>query len=186
MRIRKGSELFNLNQFLMTRPLFNAGHFFVLGMMILPPWGVQAERPPKSITFRHTRRATGQAKEPRKVESSDGKVVLKVEGERFKGTVRLFDVATGKPLGPTIQPVDQPQLSSYRITALAIASDNKTVATAIGNSSNDFGAVRVWDATTGKEITHYNGPDDLGEVYTLSFSPDGKVLSITSGEAGGK
>ena len=154
--------------------------------MILPPWGVGADGPYKAITFRHTRRAAGVAKEPRKVESSDGEVVLKVEGQRFKGTVRLFDVETGKPLGPVIQPVSHPEMKSYRITALAVSPDNRTVAIADGNSSNDSGSVLVWDARTGKKLTHYDGPDDLGEVFTLSFSADGRTLSITSGEAGGR
>jgi WD40 repeat protein len=72
------------------------------------------------------------------------------------------------------------------LTSLAIAPDHQTVATAMGNLSNDWGQVTVWNASTGKQVARYRGPPYLGEVFSLSFSGDGKVVSITSGPAGGR
>jgi len=136
------------------------------------------------ISFKVTAHGEGTAKDCREVASNDGKVVLKVEGPNLKGTVRLYDAATNKPLGPVIV-LSKPGMS-YRLTSLAIAPDNMTVATAMGNLSNDWGQVTIWDGMTGKQVAQYRGPPYLGEVFSLSFSSDGKVVSITSGPAGGR
>ena len=146
--------------------------------------GTQPEAQRPLITFKHTARGEGTAKVCREVASSDGKVVLKVEGPNLKGNVRLYEAATNKPLGPVIV-LSEPGLS-YRLTSLAIAPDHKTVATAMGNLSNDWGQVTVWNAVTGKQVARFRGPPDLGEVFSLSFSDDGKVVSITSVPAGGR
>ena len=158
---------------------------FILAVA-LPQEGHGASQPEvrQPITFKYTARGEGTVKACRKIVSSDGKVVLKVEGPELKGNVRLYEAATNKPLGPVIV-LSEPGLS-YRLTSLAIAPDNKTVATAMGNLSNDWGQVTVWDALTGKQVARYRGPPYLGEVFSLSFSGDGKVVSITSGPAGGR
>jgi len=140
--------------------------------------------PAKPIVFRLTRRGEGDAGEISQVSSRDGKVVLKVGGKKYKGTVRLFDKATGEAIGPEIL-LAEPG-SSYRVTALAIGPDNKTVATAKGNFSNDYGGVDVWDGTTGKKAAVDRGERYPGEVFSLTFSPDGKSLEITCGPPGGK
>lgn len=158
---------------------------FILAAALLPECqGAPQPEAPQPITFKYAARGEGSAKACREVVSNDGKVVLKVAGPAFKGTVRLHEAATDKPLGPVI--VLSPPGLSYRLTALAIAPDHKAVATAMGNLSNDWGQVTVWDALTGKQVARYRGPPYLGEVFSLSFSADGKVVSITSGPAGGR
>jgi WD40 repeat protein len=57
-----------------------------------------------------------------------------------------------------------------QFTALAYAPDGKAVA-ACGHDS----VIRLWDAATGKELRHYQGHKD--GVFTLGFSPDGKLLA---------
>lgn len=146
--------------------------------------GAWGQRASAQVEFKVLKRGAGDVKSPRQATSADGKVVLKVEGKEFKGTVRLYDAERGKPLGPSI-PLAEPGVA-YSIDALAVAPDGKTVATAIGSLSDDCGHVVVWDATTGKAVAHYRGPPYLGNVYSLSFGADGKVLSIESGPPGGK
>ena len=149
--------------------------------------GCQGRSLPESmtrITFEHLVQSEGTAEEIREVNSRDGTVVLKVEGPRFKGFIRLYETATNQPMGPEIA-LEEPG-GSYRLTALAVAPDNKTVAAAIGNFSNDWGEVTVWNATSGKMVAQYEGPPYLGEVFNVSFSANGKVVVITTGPAGGK
>src|SRR5262249_54332176 len=57
-----------------------------------------------------------------------------------------------------------------QFTALAYAPDGKAVA-ACGHDS----VIRLWDTATGKELRHYQGHKD--GVFTLGFSPDGKLLA---------
>ncbi len=117
--------------------------------------------------------------------SPDRSVVARVVGERGKWNVQLFDAAKKTPLGQTIE------LKAKFITALAVSPDNSTVATAIGSFSDDWGEVRIWNGKSGKEIDRYRasrdkGLPDLGNVSRLSFSDDGKTVTIVSGPAGGK
>ena len=158
---------------------------FILAVaLLLECPGAPPPEVPLPITFKYIAGGKGIAKVSREVASSDGKFVLKVEGPEFKGNVRLYEAATSKPVGP-VMVLSEPGLS-YRITSLAIAPDNKTVATAMGNFSNDWGQVTVWNAVTGKHVAQYRGPPYLGQVFSLSFSSDGNVVSITNGPAGGR
>jgi hypothetical protein len=116
--------------------------------------------------------------------SEDGSVVAKTEGPQFKKSVRLYQSSPSEPIGPIISLADPG--GSYRITALAIARDNHSVATAIGNFSNDWGNVVVWNASNGEVIAQYHGPPYLGEVFRLSFSEDDNVVNIFCGPSGGK
>ena len=153
-------------------------------LLSFPLFGLQlgwSQESPPSLKFDHARRRAGEAPTPKSVVSIDGKGVLKVQSKR---TVQLCEGNSGKALGPEIALGDK--RLSFVITALAIAPDGKTIATGIGNHDNDSGKVDVWDGTTGKRIARYEGPPYLGTVFTLSFSEDGKTLSITSGPPGGK
>jgi WD40 repeat protein len=138
------------------------------------------------VEFRYER-GDGKPADAKETLSPDKSVVVRVirASSKSKRDVRLFDAAKGTALGPTIE------LKAHRVTALAVSSDNCTVATAIGNHSNDWGEVRVWNAKTGKEIARYKAAGDetspyLGEVSRLSFSEDGKTVTIVSGPAGGR
>jgi len=138
-----------------------------------------------SIVFRHEPHDESEAKEPMRAYSPSRKVVIRSTGERFKARVRLYDADTDKPIGPEID------LRAHRITALAVSPDDRSIATAIGNLSNDWGEVRVWNGQTGKQLAQYKlAPEKklppLGEVFRLTFSEDGMTLTITSAPAGGK
>lgn len=143
------------------------------------------ERDQRTIVFRHEPRGDGVASEAVRAYSPSRKVVVRSTGQRFKARVRLYDAETDMPLGPEID------LRAHRITALAIGPDDQTMATAVGNLSNDWGEVRVWNGRTGNQIAQYKlSPEKqlppLGEVFRVAFSDDGKMLTITSGPAGGK
>ncbi len=138
------------------------------------------------INFRIQIVKSAEAK-PEATYSRDRSVVLRVVDDKSSegAEVQLFDVAHDKPLGPQIE------LRARRITALAVSPDNSTVATAIGNFSNDWGEVCIWSGTSGKQIAKYKATGDssspyLGEVARLSFSDDGHTVVVVSGRAGGK
>lgn len=144
--------------------------------------GVEPARP---IAFRCELRESGVADKIVLRHSPDKSVELRVVGERRRAGVRLFDATKGEALGPVIE------LKAHRITALAVSADNRTVATAIGNFSNDWGEVRVWNGESGKEIARYTIDatqmrPPLGEVFRLSFSEDGMTVTIVTGPYGGR
>ena len=160
--------------------------FFLSSTMLL--WQIVhalATDDPVTIQFRQEAHREGVAKKVVEVSSPDGSVIARVIRESGKSDVQLFDAVKGCSLGPLLE------LKAHRITALAIHPDNCTIATAIGNFSNDWGEVRVWNGKTGKETAKYTASpaDDLphlGEVFRLVFSEDGKTLTVVSGPAGGK
>ena len=185
LRLDKAMQRSTVFRVYCTRSVICCFAVFTHAVALLPECqGAAQPEARQAITFKYTARGEGAAKACREVTSSDGKVVLRVEGPELKGNVRLYEAATNKPLGP-VMVLSEPGLS-YRLTSLAIAPDNKTVATAMGNLSNDWGQVTVWNAMTGKQVARYRGPPYLGEVFSLSFSGDGKVVSITSAPAGGR
>ncbi|MBC8875277.1 MAG: hypothetical protein H8E44_38125, partial [Planctomycetes bacterium] len=99
--------------------------------------------------------------------SPDGKTLM---AGCWGGTVQLWGVATGNPIGPAFRENDgSRKLHKDWIEDVAISPDGKVVATA----SRDKTA-RLWNATTGKPIC-----DPLPHeswVKAVAFSPDGKTL----------
>jgi hypothetical protein len=86
----------------------------------------------------------------------------------FDGTVRLWDVATGRPIG---NPLAGHGGASGAVSAVAFSPDGKTLAT----SSQD-GLVRLWDVATGRQIGNPLGGQSSA-VGAVAFSPDGKTLA---------
>ncbi len=91
--------------------------------------------------------------------SPDGKTVLSGSWDK---TARLWDAATGKPIGP-------PMAHQGPVQAVAFSPDGKTVLT----GSEDETA-RLWDAATGKPIG--SPMAHRAAVWAVAFSPDGKTV----------
>ncbi len=91
--------------------------------------------------------------------SPDGKTV--VTGSLDK-TARLWDVATGRPLG-------QPLVHQGYVEAVAFSPDGKTVLTGTFD-----GMARLWDVATGlprgQPLVHQGG------VNVVAYGPDGKIV----------
>src|SRR5262249_54566516 len=80
---------------------------------------------------------------------------------------RLWDVATGKLL-PTLEG------HQNAITSLSFSPDGKRLA----SSGSWDETIRLWDVTAGKELRKLKCHD---LTSSLSFAPDGKVLSFQFG-----
>ncbi|MFE2988625.1 trypsin-like peptidase domain-containing protein [Streptomyces sp. NPDC059262] len=105
-------------------------------------------------------------REPLVVFSPDGRTVAAGESS---GTVRLWDVATGKKHGT----LNGQGSSVYDVR---FSPDGQTVAT-----GEDSGTVRLWDVATGKKHGTLNGQGS--SVYDVRFSPDGQT--VATGEDSG-
>ena len=94
------------------------------------------------------------------VPSPDGQHLL-TAGD-LANVARLWDLATGQPIGPPIQHPD-------RVTAIAYRPDGKVFATGCKD-----GTARLWDAATGQRV----GQPMVHKyaVVALAFSPDGQTL----------
>lgn len=79
------------------------------------------------------------------------------------GQVRIWEVATGKPLGPPLE-------HAARVVSLAFSPDGKTIAT----GSMDRTA-HAWRVLTGKPVGPPLPEQDF--VTTVAFSPDGRTLA---------
>jgi len=97
--------------------------------------------------------------------SPDGKTIA---SGSYDGTIILWDVANGQPIGNLIQ------ASKGFIRSIAFSPDGKTIA-----SGGDDNAVILWDVETRRPI----GLPLIGHsntVYNLAYSPDGKMLATGS------
>lgn len=84
-------------------------------------------------------------------------------------TIRLWNVATGKPLGSSL-------MGQSAISSVAFSPDGKILA-----SGSAEGIIRLWDLTSGKQI---GAPlTGLTEgVLSVALSPDGKTLAAGSSD----
>ncbi len=126
------------------------------GTLRRPP--IQQERPFEAVAW-----------------NPDGSRFLSGESQEA-GVVRQWDPSSGREVGPL--------LASGPVKALAWSPDGKTILT---GSWSDYGAfpgvllgVQRWDAATGQRI----GPllKHKGDVWAVSFSPDGKTILTGSGD----
>ena len=94
--------------------------------------------------------------------SPDGKTLAVAS---FAGTVQLWDVATGE-LRESLKG------HSSAVLAVAFSPDGRTLA-----SGSVDQTVRLWNVATRRQLMQLDpGSVELGQVYTLAFSPDGKHL----------
>jgi WD40 repeat protein len=94
--------------------------------------------------------------------SPDAKLLA---GADYDNTVRLWDVASRKPLG---QPLKG---HTDTVNAVALSPDGQLLA-----SANADGTVRLWDVESGEP---YGAPlkGHTDAVYDVAFSPDGQLLA---------
>ena len=82
------------------------------------------------------------------------------------GTIRLWDVATGKHI-TTLEDSDK----GYPVGSIAFSPDGTVLA-----SQSDDHRVRLWDVSTGENIATFKLP----YVYSLFFTSDGTLLAASA------
>jgi RNA polymerase sigma factor (sigma-70 family) len=101
--------------------------------------------------------------------SPDGKILA---SGSFDQTIRLWDVTTGKEL----RKLKGPQ---HLVQSLSFSPDSKVLA--VGGSGP---AVRLWDVATGEELQR-PGRVHTGQVHSVAFSPDGRMLATAAARGEG-
>ncbi|MFM9102626.1 MAG: hypothetical protein ACKOPS_15400, partial [Cyanobium sp.] len=95
--------------------------------------------------------------------SPDGRRIVSGSADN---TLRLWDSATGKPIGPPLQG------HTSLVLSVAFSPDGRRIVSGSGANDN---TLRLWDAATGKPI----GPPLQGHtnsVRSVAFSPDGRRI----------
>jgi WD40 repeat protein len=96
--------------------------------------------------------------------SPDGSILAVGGGP--EGWVDLLDPATGAPVGPALE-------QERNAWAIDFAPDGTLAA-------SDGPLVRIWDPTTGTQVTQPLSGQSGGNVWGLAFSPDGTILAVAT------
>jgi RNA polymerase sigma factor (sigma-70 family) len=124
------------------------------------------------LRFGNSRFRHGPTIESLKV-SADGKVAIASSGTRIHGSVRAYDLTTGRVLFTFDKTPGEGD-----IEAVAFSPDGKTLAT-----KRNF-SVYLHDAASGKETARIEYPkaNPYSTVDVLAFSPDGKRIVVAAAE----
>jgi WD40 repeat protein/serine/threonine protein kinase len=108
-------------------------------------------------------------------------VVFSADGTRLASagfqTVKVWEATTGKELLSI-------RAHKYLVSSVAFSPDGKRLASAsgtpFGGRRERAGEVKVWDASTGKELLSFPGLPHW--INSVAFSPDNKYLAAGSGD----
>ncbi|MBX9625048.1 MAG: hypothetical protein K2X82_14670, partial [Gemmataceae bacterium] len=109
--------------------------------------------------------------------SRDGRFAVATSGGHIHGTTRGYDLSDGKGLFT----LDGPRFDFRYPDAVAVSPDGKTVAVKLSSR------IGLYDAATGAEVRTLQLKETNGGTMTswITFTPDGKGIALTQGEAKG-
>jgi RNA polymerase sigma factor (sigma-70 family) len=112
--------------------------------------------------------------------SSDGKLAVVTTWDHFQGGVRAFDLTNGR--------VAYTLGEAQWAYAIALSADGKTFVTKVTDRrTTPKLVISLFEAATGKELRKVEFPetDDATMTQWVTFTPDGKFIALTKGNAHG-
>ena len=101
--------------------------------------------------------------------TESGPLVMGSGGDCINGSIKIFDVATGKQRAMIRGECMNPPIVAFSADGRLIAGPGGTVA--------DYQSTWVWEATTGKRVARLNSPCGQDERSALAFSPDDRLVA---------
>ena len=147
---------------------------------VIKVWDAAADQESLSLTLKgHSGRFTSFSPDGKRLALAKH-FLLPESPPRTDGTISVWDTVTGE------ESLTLKGNTGGEVASVAFSPDGKRIAAAIitvrmGHPPQTSpGEVKVWDATTGQELTPLKDP--TGTVQSVAFSPDGKRLALGSVE----